>query len=309
MRLGRYLFQRFLAMLVVLLGISLIVFFVIRITGDPVEAMLAGTQPTKEAIAALTHAMGLDKPLPEQYWIFLTNMLRGNFGNSLYDGESVFNLIRVRLAATAMLAVSGLIIGILISVPLGVLAALRKGSVTDVGVRAASLLGISFPSFWLGIMLVLIFAVKLHVLPVAGYGSWKNLVLPAVTLGAGQAGIMTGLVRSNMIDVMNEQFIQTARAKGLRATAVVYLHGLRNAMLPVVTYLGLSLGALLGGVVIIEQVFAWPGIGQLMIAAINRRDYPVVQGGAVILALFIVLSNLAVDLCYTLIDPRIKISS
>ncbi len=306
---GRYLFQRLIATIVVLLGISLIVFFVIRITGNPVEAMLAGTTPTKQAIAALTHAMGLDKPLPVQYWVFLTNMLHGNFGNSLYSGEPVFNLIRVRLVATAMLAVAGLLIGIVISVPLGVTAALHKGSATDVGVRALSLLGISFPSFWLGIMLVLIFAVKIHALPVAGYSSWKSIILPAVTLGVGQAGIMTGLVRSNLIDVMNEQYIQTARAKGLRATAVVYVHGLRNAMLPVITYLGLSLGALLGGVVIIEQVFAWPGIGQLMINAIDQRDYPVVQGGAVILALFIVLSNLAVDLCYTLIDPRIKISS
>ncbi len=306
---GRYLFQRLIATIVVLLGISLIVFFVIRITGNPVEAMLAGTTPTKQAIAALTHAMGLDKPLPVQYWVFLTNMLHGNFGNSLYSGEPVFNLIRVRLVATAMLAVAGLLIGVVISVPLGVTAALHKGSATDVGVRALSLLGISFPSFWLGIMLVLIFAVKIHALPVAGYSSWKSIILPAVTLGVGQAGIMTGLVRSNLIDVMNEQYIQTARAKGLRATAVVYVHGLRNAMLPVITYLGLSLGALLGGVVIIEQVFAWPGIGQLMINAIDQRDYPVVQGGAVILALFIVLSNLAVDLCYTLIDPRIKISS
>ncbi len=306
---GRYLFQRLIATIVVLLGISLIVFFVIRITGNPVEAMLAGTTPTKQAIAALTHAMGLDKPLPVQYWVFLTNMLHGNFGNSLYSGEPVFNLIRVRLVATAMLAVAGLLIGVVISVPLGVTAALHKGSATDVGVRALSLLGISFPSFWLGIMLVLIFAVKIHALPVAGYSSWKSIILPAVTLGVGQAGIMTGLVRSNLIDVMNEQYIQTARAKGLRATAVVYVHGLRNAMLPVITYLGLSLGALLGGVVIIEQVFAWPGIGQLMINAIDQRDYPVVQGGAVILALFIVLSNLAVELCYTLIDPRIKISS
>ncbi len=306
---GRYLFQRLIATIVVLLGISLIVFFVIRITGNPVEAMLAGTEPTKQAIAALTHAMGLDKPLPEQYWIFLSNLLHGNFGRSLYSGQSVFNLVRTRFVATAMLAVAGLLIGIVISVPLGVLAALHKGSATDVGVRALSLLGISFPSFWLGIMLVLIFAVKIHVLPVAGYSSWKSIILPAVTLWAGQAGIMTGLIRSNMIDVLGEQYIQTARAKGLRGVAVVYLHGLRNAMLPVVTYLGLSLGTLLGGVVIIEQVFAWPGIGQLMITAIDQRDYPVVQGGAVILALFIVLSNLAVDLCYTLIDPRIKISS
>ncbi|HVB10315.1 MAG TPA: ABC transporter permease [Bacillota bacterium] len=305
---GRYLLQRLIATLVVLLGISLIVFFVLRITGDPVEAMLAGTTPTKEAIAALTHAMGLDKPLPVQYWVFLTGLLHGNFGNSIYDGESVFQLIRVRMAATALLAVTGLVLGVALSVPLGVLAALHKGRPTDVGVRTLSLLGISFPSFWLGIMLVLIFAVKIHALPVAGYGSWKNLVLPGVTLGIAQAGIMTGLVRSNMIDVMNEQFIQTARAKGLPARAVIYLHGLRNALLPVVTYLGLSLGTLLGGVVIIEQVFAWPGIGELMITSINRRDYPVVQGGAVILALFIVGSNLLVDLCYTLIDPRIKMS-
>ena len=229
-----------------------------------------------------------------------------DFGESFRSGTPVIGLITERLGATLVLALGGIIVAVLIAFPVGIISAVKRGTPVDFFGRIFSLIGISFPNFWLGIMLILIFAVHLKWLPSSGFDGLSSLILPSITLGMILSGILARLIRSSMLEVMNQQYMSTARSKGISEWSVIIKHGFRNALLPTITFLGLQFGSLLGGTVIVEQVFSWPGIGRLIIDAINQRDYPVIQGGVIFLAIIMVAVNLIVDLSYTLIDPRIK---
>jgi len=242
-----------------------------------------------------------------QYFIFLKQIVTLNFGTSYATGQPVLPLILSRLGATFALAVGGMFVGLVLAFPVGVISAVWRGKTADLLGRLFALLGISFPNFWLGTMLILIFSVWLRWFPVSGYSGFSSLVLPSFTLGLILAGILARLIRSSMLDVLNNQYIVTARAKGMPEWRIVIYHGLRNALLPTITFIGLQFGSLLGGVVILEQVFSWPGIGRLVVDSINRRDYPVVQASILVLAFFLIVANLLVDLSYAYIDPRIKI--
>ncbi|WP_274650613.1 nickel ABC transporter permease [Paenibacillus humicola] len=304
----KFLVRRLVHTLIVLFGISLIVFFCIRLTGDPAAAMFQGTgQPTKEALDQIRHALGLDKPLWEQYATFIGNMLSGNMGHSFRNNEPVFSLIAERMGATVSLAAGGVAVALLIAFPVGILSAVKRGGLMDMFGRIFSLAGISFPNFWLAIMFILVFAVHLHWLPASGYNGPKYLILPSLSLGLILAGVLARLIRSSMLDVLHQHYIRTAKAKGVAEWAIIIRHALRNALIPTITFLGLQLGALLGGVVILEQVFSWPGVGRLVLDAINDRDYPVVQGSVMFLSFLLMLVNLLVDISYGFIDPRIKL--
>ena len=302
-----YVIRRLLHTVLVVLGISLIVFFSIRLTGDPVSVMFSAGEPTKEAIAEVRSNLGLDEPLYVQYGIFLKGIFTCDFGESFRSGMPVMDLINERIGATLALALGGMAVAILIAFPVGILSAVKRDTAVDFFGRIFSLLGISFPNFWLGIMLILVFSVTLQWLPVSGFEGFKHLILPSITLGLILSGILARLVRSSMLEVMNQQYVSTAKSKGISEWTVIIKHAFRNALLPTVTFIGLQFGSLLGGTVIVEQIFSWPGVGRLIIDAINQRDYPVIQGGVIYLAIIMVLVNLIVDLSYSLIDPRVKV--
>jgi peptide/nickel transport system permease protein len=302
-----FLLRRLLQSVFVLVGITLFVSFTIRLSGDPAVAMFQGASaPTQAQLATIRERLGTDRPFLEQYLAFVTGVVRGDLGTSFRTGGSVSQAVAARFPATVGLALGSLAISLVVAVPLGVAAARRRGGVIDFGVRVVTLIGLSFPNFWLGIMLILIFGVHLRWLPPSGYEGPVSLVLPSLTLGLILASTTTRLVRSALLDVLGEQFVVTARAKGIREGTVVYRHALRTALIPIVTFVGLQIGGLIGGVVIIEQVFAWPGLGSLALNAISFRDYPMLQGTITVLAVFIAAINLLVDTSYALLDPRIR---
>lgn len=301
-----YVIRRLLHTVLVVFAISLLIFFSIRLTGDPVTVMFSAGEPTKEAIEEVRRNLGLDQPLYLQYLIFLKGLVTFDFGESFRSHMPVMDLIMERAGATLALAIGGTIVASLIAFPVGIISAVKRGSVVDFFGRIFSLIGISFPNFWLGIMLILIFAVNLKWLPSSGFEGPQHLILPSITLGMILSGILARLVRSSMLEVMNQQYVSTAKSKGISDWAVIIKHAFRNALLPTITFLGLQFGSLLGGTVIVETIFSWPGIGRLIIDAINQRDYPVIQGGVIFLAIIMVVVNLIVDLSYSLIDPRIK---
>jgi peptide/nickel transport system permease protein len=303
-----YALRRIAQSIFVLLGISLIVFVALHLTGNPALAMLRGGNPTRQDVVAMEHQLGLDQPLPVQYLVFLKNALHGDLGTSYFYQAPALSLVFERLPATLLLTMSAMVVSLVIAFPLGILSAVRPNGLIDFGGRVFALLGISFPNFWLGIMLVLIFSVRLGWLPPSGSGSFQYLILPAVTLGLILTGITTRLIRSSVLEVIGLDYVRTAKAKGLDYPRILTKHVLRNALLPVVTYIGLQFGTLLGGAVIIEQVFSWPGVGQLSLGAVNQGDYPVVQASVLVLAALIILVNLVVDLSYGFIDPRIHYS-
>jgi peptide/nickel transport system permease protein len=302
-----YIMRRVLYSVLVVFVISLIIFFSIRITGDPVAIMFQAGEPSQEAIDKLKQSLGLDRPLYVQYLLFLKGIVTFDLGESLRTGESVSAMIFDRLGATLALALGGIFVALLIAVPVGVISAIKRGTLIDFVGRIFSLIGISFPNFWLGIMLIIIFSVTLGWLPASGFSGPHYLILPSIALGMILAGVLSRLIRSSMLEILNQQYINTARSKGIREWAVIIKHALRTALIPTVTLLGVQLGSLLGGTVIIETVFSWPGVGRLIVDAINQRDYPVVQGGVIILALIMVTVNLIVDISYSLLDPRIKV--
>lgn len=298
----------------VLLGISIISFLVIRmIPGDVVNSIMGDEFADPVVEERLRAYFGLDQPLHVQFLNWFGMLLRGDLGVSMRSGTPVLDEILLRLPATALLAFSALLVAIIVSIPLGVISATRRNGVLDAATRVGSLIGLSVPNFWLGILLVYVFAVTLGWLPSQGSGDGKpfpmnlsHLILPAVTLGVTLAATSMRMVRSSMLEVLGQDYIRTARAKGLAERLVVTRHALRNSLIPVITVLGMEAGALLGGTVIIEQVFSWPGLGSLVIRGISQRDYPLVQGTLLFLALFYVLVNFIVDLIYTLLDPRLR---
>lgn len=301
-----FLIRRLVHSIFVVLAITLVIFVLVRLTGDPVSIMFQAGEPTKEAIAELRKNLGLDEPVYVQFALYLKDMFTGNLGTSFRTGESVIAMMQEKMGATLLLAFGGMFVALLIAIPVGIISAVRRGSVADFFGRIFSLLGISFPNFWLGIMLIIIFAVKLRWFPASGYQGLEYLVLPSVALGLILSGILARLVRSSMLEVLNQQYINTARSKGIKEWIVVIKHGLRNALIPTVTFIGLQFGTLLGGTVIIEQVFSWPGIGRMLIDAISQRDFPVIQGSVIILSFLMIFVNLLVDISYGFIDPRIR---
>ena len=302
----RIIVRRLWGLVTVMLSVSTAAFIVLRLTGDPVQMMLPPEQTTVEQVARLRHLLGLDEPIWVQYARFLGNLATGNFGESYRYSTPVTPLILTRIPATLELAGAAIVYATVIGVPLGVISAVRKNSATDIIASTLSFLGISIPAFWLGPMLILFFAVSLHWLPTSGMGSWRQLVLPAVSLGMYPLAQFTRLVRSEMLDVLGEDFIRTARSKGLGERAVLVRHALRKASLSIMTLVGLNVGVLLGGAIITETIFAWPGIGRLIVQAISFRDFPLAEGAVVYIAMITVLANFLVDLSYSLLDPRVR---
>ncbi len=306
---GGYIRQRLLRAIPVLFGVMTVVFFMVHmLPGDPAEE-IASRGPggmTPEAIEAIRVRLNLDEPLYVQYWDFVKRVAQGDLGRSIFTNREVSAMIRSQVGATVKLTAAAILTALVIGVPLGIIAAIRQNSWVDSASMSVALLGVAMPSFWLGLLLIWLFAVRLNWVPVIGGTGIRGLILPALTLGFGAAAIIARLVRSSMLEVLRQEYMTTARAKGLRSRAVVLRHGLKNALIPVVTIVGLQIGNLLGGAVVIETVFARQGIGRLAIDAILTKDFPVIQGVVLFAAVIYVTVNLIVDLLYSVIDPRIR---
>jgi ABC-type dipeptide/oligopeptide/nickel transport system permease component len=293
---------------IVLLNVSLVVFVLVRIVpGDPARLML-GMEASEEAVQAARTQFGFDRPLYVQYAQFVGGALRGDLGQSVRFRRPVGDLLRESFPATLELALAATVIALLLAVPAGIYAAVHRDGVLDRLLMAGALIGQAMPIFWLGIMLITLFSVKLGWLPTSGRGSLAQLIMPSVTLSTYVMALLARLTRSNMLDVLREQYVRTARAKGLRETVIVHKHALMSAALPIVTVLGLQVGALLSGAVVTETVFNWPGIGTLALRAIQQRDYPVVQGVVLVSAALFVLINGMVDMAYRYLDPRVRLT-
>jgi peptide/nickel transport system permease protein len=313
---ARYLATRLISLVPILFGTSVVAFLLIRLVpGDPAVALL-GMEADARSLAALRAQLALDQPIFVQYVTWLGHILTGDFGRSIQGGRLVLPLLLGALAPTALLSAAALVISLVIAIPAGIVAATRRNSAADYTASLLALCGLSLPSFWLGILLILTFSIYLPLFPASGYVSplvdplahLRHLVLPAVTLGAALAAATMRMTRAAMLEVLRADYVRTARAKGLSRRRVIWGHALRNARIPIVTLLGIQLGQLLGGVVITETVFSWPGIGKLTVDAIFARDYPVVQGAVLLTAALFVLINLVTDLIYTVLDPRVRLS-
>ncbi len=307
---GRQIASRLLQGLFTMWAVVTVVFFLMRVSGDPIDMMFAG-DPRPEAVVeaeALRHAFGLDRPLPEQYATYLWDVARLDFGNSIALRRPVATLIAEKLPHTLRLTLGAFFLSYLVAVPLGVLIAIRRDTALDYGALVTSMVGVSVPVFWMGIMLILLFAVRLEWLPALGVGAGglEHMILPVVTLAIPRAAFMTRFIRGTMLDVLNEDYLRTARSKGLRERAVIFGHALRNALIPIITVAGVQLGYLVSGSVVIERVFGLPGIGDLLVDSIGSRDFPTTQAIVLMLAGTIVLMNTAVDILYVYIDPRLR---
>ena len=302
-----YLIRRLLSVIPVVVGVVTVVFLFLRLVpGDPVDLML-GENALQADRQALRQSLGLDQPIAKQYLNYVSGVVRGDLGQSYYYREPVLDTLWVRYPATLELTLAGLAVGLLIAFPIGIWAAVRKGKTFDRVSMLAAFVGVALPSFWLGPLLISYFAVDLDWLPVSGREGIDSLVLPALTLGIGLASLSSRMVRASLIDTLSEDYVRTARAKGLSERRVILKHALRNALLPVVTIIGLQFGALLSGAVITETIFSWPGVGRLLITAIQTRDYPLIQGGVLLISLTYVAVNLITDLLYGVLDPRIRV--
>ncbi|MFV1363778.1 ABC transporter permease [Mycolicibacterium elephantis] len=312
----RFLARRLLYSAVVMVGVLVVVFALVHLVpGDPVRIAL-GTRYTPEAYAALRQASGLDKPILEQFFGYLGSALTGDLGVSFRNGDPVTLILLERLPATVSLAVVGILIALLIALPAGIWSALHEGRLSDAIVRVASQFGVSIPDFWMGILLIALFATTLGWLPTSGYrplledptGWLRHIVLPALTVGMVAAAIMTRYVRSAVLEVAATGYVRTAKSKGLPPAVVTFRHTVRNALIPVLTITGIQLATILGGVIVVEVVFAWPGLGRLVYNAVAARDYPVIQGAVLLIAALFLLINLIVDALYAVVDPRIRLS-
>lgn len=301
----RFVLGRSLRGMVTLWTVVTVVFIVLRMSGDPAEVML-GTEASPEAIEAFRRSRGLNDPLPVQYGQYLVNALQGDFGDSLKDRRPALEVFRSRIGATLELGIAAVAIAVGIGLPLGILAALRRNSVWDRTAMAVAFIGQSAPNFFVGILLILFLSLQLNVLPSSGRGSWQQLVMPAFTLATGLLAGLARMSRSSLLEVVRQDYVRTARSKGLSNRSVVLGHCLRNAAIPVVTLFGLSVGALIGGAAITETVFAWPGVGRLAVNSVSSRDYPVIQLIVIVIAASVVVTNLLIDIAYGLLDPRVR---
>ncbi len=283
----------------------MLVFVLVRATGDPVALMLPESATEQDRIE-MTEALGLNEPLYVQYGIFISNAIRGDFGISYHYGQQALPLVLERLPASIELAVVSMVISTLIAIPLGILSALKRNSYLDLIISGISVLGKAMPNFWVGIMLILFFSVMLGMFPVSGRGGLENMVLPAFTLGVGLAAQMTRMIRSTMLEILNQDYIRTARSKGIIEAIVVGKHAFRNGLISVVTIMSLQFTSLISGTLITETVFAWPGLGQLLVAAVNNKDMAIIQAAVLIIALLVIVINILTDVVYRLLDPRIK---
>jgi len=302
----QYVIRRLLQTILVLIGVSLVTFGIMFLAGDPVSVMVAEDWTT-EMIEDLRHQLGYDRPLYVQYGDFLWHALQGDLGTSIRQRQPNIELILDRMPATMELGFSALLLSVLVSIPVGVLAATQRGTWLDNAIMMLALVGQSVPAFWMAIMLILVFSVTLGWTPVAGRGGINHLILPAITLATRLMARNARMMRSSMLEVLGQDYIRTARAKGLKQQIVLYRHAMPNAMIPVVTLIGLQVAGLMGGTVIVETMFAWPGVGRLTIQAIYGKDIPLVQASVVVLAAVFVVVNLAVDILYSLLDPRIRL--
>jgi peptide/nickel transport system permease protein len=303
---GRFLARRLVLTIPVLLGVATLVFSLIHfIPGDPAQAILGEAAPQAD-VEELRHRLGLDRPLLEQYGGFLSGLVRGDLGTSLRTGQPVTAQILERMPATIELAAAAMIVAICVSMPLGIAAAVRRGTFVDHAAMTLALTGVSVPNFWLGPLLAIVFAIELGWLPVSGRGTPQHLILPAISLGAALAAILARMTRATMLEELREQYVQAARARGVSRLRAIVRHAFRNSLIPVVTLVGLQFGAVLTGAVITETIFAWPGIGRLLIQSIGFRDYPLVQGCILLIAVTYVGVNLVTDLLYGVLDPRIR---
>ena len=303
-----FLVRRLLFLVPILLGTVSLVFLLIHlIPGDPVELMLGETAQIADR-EALRHALHLDEPLGRQYLRYLGGVVRGDLGLSIHARRPVRDLILTRYPATLQLTAAALLIAVMLAVPLGTAAAIRQHTVLDYASTLFALIGLAMPNFWLGPLLIVLFALKLDLFPVAGYEGWSSVILPALTLGLGMSAILTRMTRSALLEVIRQDYVTTARAKGLARRAIVWKHALKNAMIPIITIVGLQLGGLLAGSIITETIFAWPGVGRLTLQAIQARDYPLVQGCVLTIALTYVLVNLLTDCLYAWADPRVRLT-
>jgi peptide/nickel transport system permease protein len=310
-----YIVARVAFAVVMLLGVTMILFALMRLAPGGPEAVLVGAEFSPEAAAQVRERLGLDRPLATQYLAWVSAAARGDLGRSFKSGEPVATLIRERLGPTLHLTGGALVFALVVAIPLGVLAAVRRNSVWDTLASAVALFGVSFPSFWLGIMLILLFSEVMHLLPPSGLSEYgregdvlarlRHAILPTLTLGLIQMAAFMRFTRSSLLEVLRQDYIRTAHAKGLSAGHVVWRHGLRNALIPVLTVVGLSLPTLVGGAVLTETVFAWPGVGRLAVGAVFERDYPNIMGVNLLVASVVITANLLTDLAYGLVDPRI----
>ncbi|SIT73309.1 ABC transporter permease [Edaphobacillus lindanitolerans] len=303
----KYLIRRLLQIIPVLFIITFVVFVLVYKAGDPVALMLPEDASESDR-AAMREALGLNEPFLVQYFSFVGDLVKGDFGTSFRSNQEALPLVLERLPATLELAAASMIVAIILAIPLGIYSARKQNTLTDLFITGGSVLGKAMPNFWLGIILILLFAVNVQMFPVSGRGSLMHLVLPAITLGTGIAAEMTRLIRSSMLEIFNQDYIRTAKSKGVSNSVLVYKHAFRNSLIPVVTIMGLQISHLVSGALITETVFAWPGVGQLLIQAVNGRDMAVVQAAVFVIALLVIIVNLLTDLAYRLLDPRIHYS-
>ena len=301
----KYIAKRLGQSIIVLIGVTLFVFIILHLTGDPV-AFLLEPGATQEAEMQLRESLGLDKPFAVQYLIFLRNAFTGNFGNSYYFNEPAMQLVLERMPATLLLASASLLVAVIWSIPAGIISAVKRNSLVDMGVRTFSLLGQSLPSFWLGLLLMLLFSVKLKWFPTYGYGSIRNLVMPVIALATHSASSITRLMRSGMLDILGKEYITAAKAKGVSNAVLIGKHALKNSISSVITIIGMQFATLMGGSIVVENVFSWPGVGKLLVQSITSRDFMVVEAGVFLIAVFFITINLIVDISYALINPRIR---
>lgn len=302
----KFILRRLVMLIPVLLGVSFIVFSILSLTpGDPVEMRL-GDNYTQESYEAMTKELGLDQPFPVRYVNYVGGVMQGDFGLSYTTSRPVFDEIQARLPNTVVLAAFSMFFAVIIGIPLGVISATRQYSFLDTSSMFFALIGVSMPNFWLGLMLILIFAAKLGWFPSANFSGMKSLVLPAITLGANSLAIITRMTRSSMLETIRQDYIRTARAKGAKESTVIIKHALRNAMIPVVTTIGLQFGFSIGGAVLVETVFSWPGIGRLLVESIKFKDLPIVMAIVLVMATLFTLINLCIDILYAFLDPRIR---
>lgn len=305
----KYIVKRFIALIPVLLGVTLIIFTLLYFTpGDPALIMLSDEAATPEAIAQIHEELGLDDPFWVRYGNYVLDLLRGDLGVSYLNKRPVAEMLLERLPRTMTLACASAALATVLGITFGVIAAVKHNSIFDNLCMIFALGGVSMPHFWQGLLLMLLFSVNLGWLPATGYGTWKHIILPAVTVGTSSAGIIARMTRSSMLEVINADYINTARAKGQKELVVIIRHGLRNALIPVITTAGLQFGSMLGGALLTETVFAMPGLGKLMVDSVSGRDYTVVQGGVLVIAIMFSLVNLLVDILYAYTDPRVKSS-